>query len=193
VYTVLIRYFTKPIVWISIVGTGVGLLSFAIFLQMHHTENYVNIENEEKKNKTIGRLILALCYILYGLSFIFLCMILCWFKSIRISIAVLQTASVVMLRNVRIVFVPIIATAFVLCYIGAWIVLMVCIVSCANIDQPSGNSQLKIIDFDGKEYLIYYMVGAVFGLFWICEFIIATFQYMIIVGTCTWYFTCHDE
>jgi hypothetical protein len=35
-YNLLLRYFTKPIIWLGIVGTGAGIISLGAFLQEYH-------------------------------------------------------------------------------------------------------------------------------------------------------------
>lgn len=37
------------------------------------------------------------------------------------------------------------------------------------------------------------MAVYVFGLFWIAELLAAVFNYALIVGVCTWYFTSHGD
>lgn len=52
---------------------------------------------------------------------------------------------------------------------------------------------MKGIDFEGKEYLKWQIACYVFGLFWIAELLAAVFNYALIVGVCTWYFTSHGD
>ena len=88
--------------------------------------------------------------------------------------------------------VPFIAAIFIFAFIGSWLVGFGYLLSCAHIVQPDNGSQLKTIDLEGKEYLKWHIASYVFGLFWIAEFLSAFFQYIIIVGVCTWYFSSSE-
>jgi hypothetical protein len=85
------------------------------------------------------------------LAGVYFLMILCLYKSIAISAAVLQTASVIVIRNVRVLIVPFVAAIFIFSYIACWMYGFLNLLSCANITQPDNGSQLKQIDFDGKD------------------------------------------
>ena len=45
-------------------------------------------------------------FILYGIAAIFFCSILCMWSSIAISVAVLKTSSNILIRNIRMLFIP---------------------------------------------------------------------------------------
>lgn len=106
----------------------------------------------------------------------------------------LETAAVVIIRNIRILIVPFISCIITFAYIAIWLIGLAFLLSRANIELPARNSeeyvsQFKHINFDGKSELKWQTAVYVFGLFWIAELIIAIFHYSLIVGVCTWYFT----
>ena len=49
IYCFLIRYCSKPIIWLSIIGIGVGLVMLTITLRKYHIEKY-----SDKADNTIG-------------------------------------------------------------------------------------------------------------------------------------------
>ena len=54
VYNILLRFFAKPIIWISIIGTGIGIVLLSIVLQEYHTKNYgENSTRSEKQGNAI--------------------------------------------------------------------------------------------------------------------------------------------
>lgn len=59
--------------------------------------------------------------------------ILCLYKSIAVSVAVLKTTSVIIIRNVRVLIVPFVAAVFIFSFIGSWMYGFGLLVSCANI------------------------------------------------------------
>ena len=129
-YNILLRFFAKPIIWISIIGTGVGIVALSLVLQEYHTRNYG--ENSTKSVKQ-GNAIQYSVYILYGLAGIYFLSILCLYKSIAVSVAVLKTASLIIIRNIRVLIVPFIAAIFIFSFVGAWLFGFGHLLSCANI------------------------------------------------------------
>jgi choline transporter-like protein 2/4/5 len=132
-------------------------------------------------------------YILFGCTALFFCMIMCMYNNIKISIAVLQTAAVIVIRNIRILIIPLIAISFTLSFLLGWLYSMGYILAQANINQPTGNSQLKNINLNGKDEVKWQIAIAVFGLFWGIELLGAIFDYVIIVGVSAWYFTSNHD
>ena len=116
------------------------------------------------------------------------------YRNIKVSIAVLQTAAVILVNNIRILVIPFISFAFIAAFISGWAYCFGYLCSCANIVQPTDGSQLKTINFDGVEEVKWQIAVWIFGLFWGIELLVALFQYVIIVGVCCWYFTSsHDS
>jgi hypothetical protein len=115
------------------------------------------------------------------------------YNNIKISIAVLQTAAVIVIRNIRILIIPLIAISFTLSFLLGWLYSMGYILAQANINQPTGNSQLKNINLNGKDEVKWQIAIAVFGLFWGIELLGAIFDYVIIVGVSAWYFTSNHD
>ena len=149
VYCILLKFFAKPIIWVSIIATGAGLIALALF-----TQNYLDnkIQDDSKWKDTLQ----VIVYTLYGLGGLYFLCVLCMYKGIQVSIAVLETAAVVIIRNIRTLIVPFISAVFIFGFIGIWILGAIYMVSSANITQPPRSetdtmSQLKDINFDGKE------------------------------------------
>jgi uncharacterized Tic20 family protein len=80
-------------------------------------------------------------------------------NSINISIAVLKTAAVIIIRNIRIMVIPLVSIAFTLTFVLFWVYSFGYLVSGANIVQPdlipfkNSNDQVKFVNFDGKDDL----------------------------------------
>ena len=146
------------------------------------------------KSENIGKIINITVYVLYGLTALFFLTILCMYRNIKISVAVLKTSAVIIIRNIRTLLIPFISFIFIIGFIAGWLVAFGYLMSCANIIQPTNGSQLKSVNLNDKDYLKWQIGVFVFGLFWIAEFLAAVFKYCLIVGVCTWYFTStHDS
>jgi choline transporter-like protein 2/4/5 len=191
VYNILLRFFAKILIWVSILGTGCGLLALSLFLRSYHEKYYYEGSGY---SDNMGNIIQLSTYFLYGATGLFFCCVLCMFRNIQISVAVLKTAAVIIIRNIRVLIVPFVSFVFIIGYIGGWIYGFGYLISCANINLPvTENSQLKTINLNGKDELKWQIAVWVFGLFWVVELLSAIFKYWIIVGVCTWYFTSsHD-
>lgn len=179
----MLRFFAKPIIWISILGTGGGLLALGLFLQSYYGKHYGEGSDgilSERMSKWVKAGYIAL----YCLTGFFFLVVLCMFKNIRISVAVLETAAVIVIRNIRVLIIPFVSIAVIVSYIAVWLFGLGYLLSCANITQPTDGSQLKKIDLDGKDQLKWQIAVWVFGLFWIAELLNAIFKYMLIVGVC---------
>lgn len=149
-YGLLIRYFAKILIWISVIGTGVGMVALALFMQHYHTQNY---GPESANNPSVGNVLQVAVYVMYGAVGLYFLIVLCLCRDIAVSVAVLKTASIIIMRNIRVLLVPFIACIFILGYIALWLYGFGYLLSCANITQPRDGSQLKSIDLIGKDYL----------------------------------------
>lgn len=86
---------------------------------------------------------------------------------------------------------PLISGGFVVGWTALWIWNFIMLVSTGKITQPTMGSQYKKIEFSvGQKQLMYL---SVFMYFWILEFTLAVFQYNVIMGVCTWYFTSTQD
>lgn len=47
IYIILVRYFAKPLIWISIIGVGVGLIVLSLLMKKFHDDNYDNEAGDE--------------------------------------------------------------------------------------------------------------------------------------------------
>lgn len=130
-------------------------------------------------------------YVLYGLGILFFIALCCLWKNLAIAIAVLKTSAMIVMRNIRMLFMPFVSSFLIILWMFIWIMMFILLVSCGKITQPTEGSQYKTVEFDEK--LNYMMWIQIFAFFWIMEFIKALFQYAIIVATCTWYFTSNQD
>lgn len=131
VYNILLRFFSKIIIWLSIVGTGGGLLGLSLFLRKYHEDHYMM--DPPMYSEDMGKVLQGVIYILYAATGLYFCCILCMFKNIAISVSVLQTASIIIIRNIRTLLIPFISFFVVAAFIFGWLVGFGYLLSCANI------------------------------------------------------------
>lgn len=124
----MLRFFAKVLVWTSIMITGASLVIASVLLHKYYNE-YYNPETTIHKlsngtmmySESMGKIIRVATYVLFACTAFFFCMIMCMYNNIKISIAVLQTASVIVIRNIRILVIPIFAIAVTLSYLFVWL------------------------------------------------------------------------
>lgn len=188
VYTILLRFFSKILVWISIFATAAGLLALSLFLKQYYNE-YYGPTSDQTRSQTVGKIIKVAYIVLFCMTGLFVLMVLCMWRNIQVSIGVLKTSAVIVMRNIQTLIIPFVSLFVILGYIGAWLVGLGYLISCANITQPKDGSQLKSITLNGKDELKWQIAVYVFGLFWVSELLSAIFMYSLIVAICTWYFS----
>jgi hypothetical protein len=81
----------------------------------------------------MGDVLQVAIYVLYGATALYVCTVLCMFKNIEISVAVLQTAAIIIIRNIRTLIIPFVSFIFIIGFIGGWFYGFGYLLSCANI------------------------------------------------------------
>lgn len=119
--------------------------------------------------KTYLRIAAGVCWFF---AFIYCACLICMWKSLQISLAVLECASDFVGSNLRIVFVPIVFFVMNVIVFIFWILAVIAIFSVGEIDNSStSGSQTKTVKWnDTTRSLVYFMV---FGILWIMAFLIA--------------------
>lgn len=94
-------------------------------------------------------------------------------QNIKVSIAVLKTTSLIIFRNIRMLFMPMLSSLFVVGWTCLWIYFFALLVSCGHIEQPTMGSQAKKISFTTGQWNMLFINA--FMYLWIMEFIQAMF------------------
>jgi hypothetical protein len=109
--------FAVPLAWITIIVIQVSLVALGYFA--YAESNSISTEkNTNTTNSTLLMWIAAICWILAGLYYI---VIACNFKSLRVSIAIVETAAEWFTDTKRIVLIPLIYFCFWVCVFVFWI------------------------------------------------------------------------
>ena len=126
-------------------------------------------------------------WVLAGVWYIFMA---CNFHSLKVSIAIIETAADWFADTKRIMLIPFLYFLLGLAIFATWIGCMVCVSSIGTITVDSVTSQTKTVEWDDNtRYMAFYMW---FGLFWLTAFLLAMSEFVVIVSTCTWYFSRKD-
>ena len=118
---------------------------------------------------------------------IYLLVMICYFQSLRVAIAVIETAADFFADTKRIIFVPLIYFLVGIVFFVMWVAGIICVASVGPISVESVESQSKDIEWDSfTTYSMWYMG---FGIVWLVTFIIACNEFVIIVSAITWYYS----
>lgn len=113
--------------------------------------------------------------------------IACCFKSLKVAIAVIETAADFFADTKRVIFVPV--TFFVVGVLTfiAWTISVLCVSSMGDIAVDDVHYQTKHIEWaDSTYYMFYFMI---FGIIWLMLFIISCNEFVVIVSAVTWYYS----
>jgi len=122
-----------------------------------------------------------------GIWYIFMA---CNFHSLKVSIAIIETAADWFADTKRIMAIPFVYFLVGLAILAGWITCMVNVSSIGEISVRSITAQTKDVEWsDQTWWMAAYMW---FGLFWITAFMMAASEFVVIVSTCTWYFSRKD-
>ena len=115
----------------------------------YHNENYganADRQSAEVSDQNYGKAVKGAEYTLYGLCVAYFICLCCMYKNIRVSIQVLKTASVIIMGNIRMLFVPFFEAILLLCWSAFWLLAFGHLLACGEITQPKHGSQLKKIE-----------------------------------------------
>lgn len=132
----------------------------------------------------------AICWILAGLYYVIMA---CNFKSLRISIAIIDTAADWFTDTKRIVLVPLMYFCIWVSLFIFWLWGLVGVLSISDDNNITVSSvQFQTKDVNRSSGTNWMVAGMVFGMVWIIAFITAANEFAVIVATCTWYFSRKD-
>ena len=114
-------------------------------------------------------------------------MLACCFKSLKVAIAVIETAADFFADTKRVIFVPLAFFFAGIILFVMWIAAAFCVSSIGEIKVESPLDQSKDIEWaDSTYYMMYFMI---FGIVWLMAFTIAMNEFVIIVSAVTWYYS----
>ena len=181
VYNLMLRLFAEVLAWISIILVGIGLFVLGFLVMDYATINYPEGDSTQKWLNIAA-------YTLWALTGIYVLLVCCLYYSIKISIKILRSSAKVIMNNMRMIIVPVVGIALIICWVAFFTYGLLYLMSCGNIVemQAAGLHYYKYDWTDEQKYLMWYTA---FLFFWITAFIIAATQYILIVAVVSWYFT----
>ena len=129
-----------------------------------------------------------LSWIFAGIYYI---VIICSFQSLRVAVAIIQTASSFVADTKRLIFVPVLYFGFAIILSGMFMAGLVCVASIGEITPSSATLQSKDIDWStSTTWMFWYMC---FMYLWVMAFVMAMNEFVIIVTAITWYYSDKEK
>jgi hypothetical protein len=185
IYIKLMDWFALYLAWISVLGIQAGFigLGFAFYNQKED-----DLEADENADTTGLWWAMFCSFSMAGLYYIFL---ICCFRSLRIAIAIIDTAADWFADTKRIILVPCLYFLLSICVIIAWISALVSIGTISD-GAVEGKSDSQMKEYSWSTSTTWFVWLCFFSIFWIVSFIIACNEFVIIASTISWYFSRKD-
>jgi len=171
-YNILLRCCAEILAWISIITVGLGMTALGYFVRVYGKDNY-------PEGDTTQYYMSIASYVIWGLTLIYFCAVLCAWESIKISIKILKTSAKVVSRNLRVIFVPLVGIVIITVWVFFFAYSMLWLFSCGEITSKStlgGTTSYKSFDWsDHEKIMIWY---SLFCFFWVAAFIMAATSYV---------------
>jgi hypothetical protein len=161
-YLVLMRWFAKPIIYISMVSIVVLLVAGGFYVFFIATKYDVG-DNTRLAMRGMG----ILLWILSGIYLIILCC--CWSR-IKLGTSIMEAASDYVANTTSVLFVPIIFFFIIAAWVVFWVISAIYVYSVGDASQSKTNPILA--DMKWNNTTRYIWIYHLFGAFWISAFII---------------------
>ena len=184
-YIFIMHYCAFWLSWISVGLIQVMLVAIGYFAWDYRRDQVeADAAFAEESMATYLSWITWLSWIFAGIYYI---VIICSIQSLRVAVAVIQTASSFVADSKRLIFVPVLYffVALIVSVMCMW--GMVCVSSIGDITADSATTQTKDIVWTAStEYMFYFMC---FGFLWLIAFVCAVNEFVVIVSAITWYYS----
>jgi len=185
-YIAAMKFMARILAWISIALILVGLVGMGAFFW--YLDGKVAADNPAEDTSYYVWAALG-CWVV---AFLYMVAIFFLWRSLSISIAIIECASDFVGTQKRSVLVPVFSFIVMLVIFVGWVWGMVCIASVGTISAggAEGSQARHVIWDENVRGMIWYMF---FGFLWLMAFVLACSQFVIIVGVCSWYFSHNSD
>lgn len=191
-YIKLMDWFAVYLAWVTIVVIEVAFIVCGYFSYAYAQTILSSNGNDHNSTTAIAYTTASAFWIAAA---IFYLVMFCNWKSLRISIAIIETAADFFADTKRIVIVPL---GYFALWVGVfvfwlWGLTGVMSISATGQDGISISSiSLQTKDVNRSEGTNWMIAGMVFGMVWISAFIMAANEFAVICAAASWYFSRKD-
>merc|ERR1719469_784355 len=178
IYVYLMHYCSFWLSWISVGLIQLMLVGIGYFAFDYRRDQIdLDATYAEESMATWLKWITWVSWIMAGIYYI---VILCSFQSLRVAVAVIETASSFVADSKRLLFVPLLYFFVTLVASVMFLSGLICVSSIGKIEAGSVATQTKSIEWDSSTEGIYW--GMIFGFIWTICFILAMSEFVTIVS-----------
>jgi solute carrier family 44 (choline transporter-like protein), member 2/4/5 len=183
-YLILIRYCAEMVTWISIISTGIIIITFGIYIDKVADEQYSN--TTQKKTHDALKIAAIVIYCFIGL---FVIIIVFLYRRIHLAIAIMKSGAIFINDMPSIFLVPIGIFVFSCIFFGYWVLALIFIYSSGDLEKT--NSVVARISWDDTTRNSLYFEAV--GIIWISSMKIAVTQFIVSCCVCFWYFSREES
>jgi hypothetical protein len=124
-WNLMLRHFAEMLAWLSIFIVFVGIVAIGFAVKYFADNNYPEGDTTQKwLNYT--------AYTVWGLSGLYVLVVLCAFYAIKISIKVLRVSAKIIMNNLRMIIIPIIGIVVMIVWILFYAYSLLWLFSCGD-------------------------------------------------------------
>jgi hypothetical protein len=176
-YIYLLKWFAKPILYISIVAILISGLVGGFYL--FTLKDKYDAASNNYKYAMIGAIVT------WSITGLYTFCILCQYSNIALGAGILAASSEYLSSNNRIVLLPVITYILTIPVMVCWSIVSIYLMT---IGTPEFKEASFICSVNYEKHIGYVFWANLFGFFWIVAFIIAVQQFTIGATACMWYF-----
>jgi len=185
IYLIVLKFLGGVIIWISIFGM-IGGTAVGGFMLWDTSENM----NEPSEAQTKDYYLYG-SYVVWGITALLICCVLCNCKNIRIGIAVMKCTASFIGSTPQIFALPPLSALLVFAWFALWVVIALHI---ASVGDPKPREDLPFLtEMDWSDQTRYVLIYSLFGFLWILNFIIGSTQFIISATCAIWYFSSTSD
>ena len=191
IYISLMHYCAFWLSWISVGLIQISLIAIGYF-SMDYRSDQIELDAayaDESMAKWLNW-ITWLSFIFAGIYYI---VIVCSFQSLRVAVAVIQTASSFVADSKRLIFVPVLYFGVGIILLTMFLAGLICVSSVGEIVPETDGYQYQQKDIEWSTATQYQFLFMLFMFFWIAAFIMAVNEFVIIVTAITWYYSDKEK
>lgn len=163
IYMLLLRCLAGCVIWFSIFSIIGITAAFGFGIWYYKDKNY-EPEEDYYKYATYA------AYTLWGLAGLFLLILFCICKRIRLGIAIYKTTALFMRQNCSVIFVPFIFLLLIVIWIGFWVIGAIYLFSVGELIPREDITVVSTVKW--TEETRYFFLYNFFALLWVNAFLI---------------------
>jgi hypothetical protein len=179
-YMLALRCLAGCVIWFSIIAIIVAIGAAGYGVWYYKDEQY---EEDDKEYKYAT----YTAYGLWGVAALFILIVICLCKRIRLGIAIYKTTALYMRQNCSVVFLPFVFLLIIVIWIFFWAIGAIYLFSVGELVQNEKVSVVSNVEWTKETR--YFFLYNFFGLLWVNAFLIGLAQFTIAASCAMWYFS----